>query len=162
MSSRSLSRRSRAAAIAGVAAVLAGVTTIPASASAPARAQDVAVASAADVTPVRDFVGVGGDALNGGVWVRPEAQIRLMGDSNYLAVRVHNDDVEPAHVRVSSAYGERSLLVEPGRSGYVAVNLRTSTVPLVPLLIVAEVLDAEGSVVRGTGINMMNVVLPEG
>ncbi|MFD6136536.1 hypothetical protein [Isoptericola sp. NPDC056618] len=158
MPTRALSRRSRAFAIVGVAAALAGVTTVPASAS----AEDVvAVASAADVTPVRDFVGVGGDAINGGVWVRPEAQIRLMGGSNYLTVRVHNDDVDPAHVQISSAYGERTLLVEPGRSGYVAVNLRTSEVPLIPLLIVAEVRDADGKLVRGTGINMTNVVLPE-
>jgi len=161
MPSRSLSRTSRVLAIAGVAAVLTSAAAVPASASAPTGGHGVAVASAADVTAVREFVGVGGDAFNGGVWVRPEAQIRLMGDSNYLAVRVHNDDSEPARVQISSAHGEKTLLVEPGTSGYVAFNLRTSTVPLVPLLVVAEVLDADGNLVRGTGINMMNVVLPE-
>lgn len=161
MPSRSLSLSTRALAIAGVAAVLAGVTAAPASASTPTGGNGVAVESAADVTAVRDFVGIGGDAVNGGVWVRAEAKIRLMGGSNYLAVRVANDDTETAHVRVSSDAGEQTMVVEPGVSGYVTVNLRTADVPLLPLLIIAETRDEDGAMVRSTGINMINVDLSE-
>jgi len=129
--------------------------------AAPAVAAEPAASAQEAGDEVRDFVGIGGDAYNGGVRITPEAQIRQMGDSNYLAVRVANDDTETASVAISSEYGEKKVVVEPGKSAYVAVNLRRSTVPEVHLLIIAEVRDPDGVLVRGTGINMANVIIPE-
>lgn len=162
MPSRSLSRRSRAVAIAGVAAILTSAAAVPASASAPTGGHHVAVASSADVTPVRDFVGISGDAFNGGTDFVPTAQIREMGGSNYLAVRVQNTDTETLTIVASSVYGEVTKQVATGTSYYVAFPMRTTDVPYTRLSIAAWVEDGAGQMVRGSSANLVNIVLPQG
>lgn len=131
----------------------------PAASAATTQTVPVGAAQAAE-DEVRDFVGVGGDAINGGVHIAPEATIRPVAGSNALSVRVVNHDTETVHISIESEYGSRSIVTEPGRVAYVSFNLRQPTVPTVFVNIVGQVLDEDGEMVRSSGFAMMNVILP--
>jgi hypothetical protein len=119
-------------------------------------------AAAVDEEVVRDFVVVSGDGFNGGTDFLPTAQIRTLGGSNHLAVRVQNTDTETLTIVASSVYGEVAKQVAPGTSYYVAFPMRTTDVPYTRLSVSGWVEDAAGQMVRGSSANLVNIVLPQG
>ncbi len=138
-----------------------GAAGVAVAATASAAPASTVVGPAADEV-VRDFVGVGGDAFNGGTDFETTAQIRTMGGSNYLAVRVLNTDTETLTIAVSSVYGEQTRRVDPGASYYQSFPMRTTDVPLTRLSVAGWVEDDEGQMVRGSSAEYLNVVLPQG
>jgi len=119
-------------------------------------------ATVVDEDLVRDFVVVSGDGFNGGTDFLPTAQIRTLGGTNYLAVRVQNTDTETLTIVASSVYGEVTKQVEPGTSYYVAFPMRTTDVPYTRLSVSGGVEDTAGQMVRGSSANLVNIVLPQG
>ncbi|MFE5307441.1 hypothetical protein [Isoptericola sp. NPDC056605] len=154
--------RSTVRAASGVLLALSLVATGAAGAATASAASPDGVRTVVEDEAVRDFVVVSGDGFNGGTDFLPTAQIRTMGGSNYLTVRVLNTDPETLTIVASSVYGEVTRQVAPGASSYVAFPMRTTDVPLTRLSVAGWVEDAAGEMVRGSSANLVNVVLPQG